>query len=82
MTVFVIEPAVDWTFAVELLMHTAIVLELDPGLCGVIERAQVEIVDAVEHLEQSSFNGSEKRFLLAVLMGRVRQCRRVQDAEP
>jgi hypothetical protein len=38
-------------------------------LCGVIERAQVEIVDAVEHLEQSSFNGSEKRFLLAVVKG-------------
>jgi hypothetical protein len=45
------------------------VLELDPGLCGVIERAQVEIVDAVEHFEQSSFNGTEEGFLLAVLMG-------------
>jgi hypothetical protein len=42
------------------------VLELDPGLCGVIERAQVEIVDAVEHFEQSSFNGTEEGFLLAV----------------
>src|ERR1700687_1199773 len=67
---------------VDLAVSLAVVVLLDPGLRRLVEPAQGEIVDALEHGHQSALDRSPENLLLTVLIGRIRQRRLMKNAEP
>ena len=78
--VLVVQVAVERR-AADLGVARAVVLHLDPGLGGLVEQREAEVGDAFEHGHQASFELAPEGLLLAVLIGRVRQGRVVDDAE-
>jgi hypothetical protein len=50
----------------------ALVFFLDPGLGGGIEEIERQLVHALQHGQEAAFNLSPERFLLTVLLGRIR----------
>ena len=68
--------------AVHLAVRGAVVLDFHPRLGCFVEEVERQFGDTVEHRHQPSFERPPKRFLLAVLVGAVRERLLVDNAEP
>ena len=62
-------------------MGATLVVHLDPGLGGLVEQREGQILDAFEHRQQPALELGPKDFLLGILVGRVRQRRAMEDAQ-
>ena len=74
------EEARDRGFA-DLGVDLAVVVELGPGLCRLVEHGQGEICYTLEHGHQPAFDRSPECLLLGVLIRAVRQRGLMKDAE-
>ena len=57
----------------------AVVLVLDPGLRRLVEERQCQVRHVLQHGDETDLDRAPERLLLGVLVGRVRQCRVMQD---
>jgi len=65
----------------QLTVGPPVVVPLHPGLGGIVERPEGELVFVLEHGEQAVLDVEPEVLLLGVLVGRVWQCGSVDDAE-
>jgi hypothetical protein len=52
-------------------VQVSVIILLDPGLCGTVDKRQVHIFDAAQHCDQTAFQlrPEDPDFLVLILMG-------------